>query len=83
MLLLGMADGGISILRLNRPLLLSLQPGRHLAARSPSSHSDLASANECRPGFARLHRSLRSGFFVVPPYLFSHPPAPTGTALEV
>ena len=42
MLLLGMADGGISILRLNRPLLLSLQPGRHLAARSPSSHSGFA-----------------------------------------
>jgi len=65
MLLLGMADGGISILRLNPvPLLLSAAgPTSSRPARLPH-HSDLASANECRPGFAKW-------VFVVPPYLSS------------
>ena len=67
MLLLGMADGGISILRLNRPWCFLCSQGRHLRPARLPHRSDLASADECRPGLARLHRSLRSGFSWCPP----------------
>ena len=80
MLLLGRHDGGIL------SSLVEFADGHFCSAagslqsrRSPSSHGDLASANECKPGLHRL-LTCRSRQFVVPPTSSrTRPP----TALEV